>query len=335
MSRLAVLVLALLILPRLLSAQEAAGASGETSPEADEGAGPGLFSVALLVHAAYAGNSPWRPDWSPALPPDGFVLSSGDFRSLTLTLDSESYTLRRNGGGFFEEFPLLLDGTLRRVQADFEPSGAIRELRINDEIPWRIEVLEYAENPCFPAPAPARVRVLREERVYFVLLVYTTRGFSETWFDAEEAGLVFWEADFIPLPGGNRLKRLERADRTGAVLGNLDYDSGGNLVEIRGPGGTYSVLYDRRGLPRYWERRPAPEVFESYTLQWDEGGFLVRVSGAAGPGAEDLVDLRYEYSLDERGNWTERRETRMFPYFGVLFPGPGLTVKRTIHYNTE
>jgi hypothetical protein len=166
-----------------------------------------------------------------------------------------------------------------------------------------------------------------------VLLTYTTRGFSETWFDAEGTGLAYWEANFIPHYDGNRLKNLEGAAGTGAVFGEWDYDSGGNLAAIREPGGTYSALYNHRGLPRYWERRPSPELFESYTLQWDERGHLVRLSGSSGPGDENLVDFRYDYSLDERGNWTERRETRMFRRFGVLFPAPGFTIKRTIIYN--
>ncbi|MDR3166304.1 MAG: hypothetical protein LBT93_00030 [Treponema sp.] len=334
MFRLAVLAVVLLILPLPLSGQERAGGSpGEIPPEEAGETGPALFSVALLVNAVYAGNFPWGPDWTPAFPPDGFILSSGNVLSITLTLDSETYTLRQNDKGFFEEFPFLLAGTLRRVRTNFDPSGAIREFLLDDEIPWRLEVLEYADNVLFPVSAPSLIRILREDTAYFVLLGYTTRGFSETWFDAEGSGLAYWEADFIPHSGGNRLKSLAGADGAGAVFGEWDYDSGGNLVEIRGPGGTYSALYNWRGLPRYWERRLLPEGFESYTLQWDEAGRLVRLSGFSGPGEKDLVDFRYDYSLDERGNWTERRETRMFRRFGVLFPGPGFTVKRTINYN--
>ncbi|MDR2102226.1 MAG: hypothetical protein LBP43_06615 [Treponema sp.] len=346
MFRLAALALVLSILSLPLSGQETAGSpSGET--------GPAFFSVALLLRTVYAGDFPWKPDWTAALPPDGFALppekafssgqalsvgktlSSGQALSLTLVLDTETYTLRRNGQGFFEEFPFPVNGTLRGVRTDFDPSGAVREFLLDDEIPWRIEALEYTGSVLFPVSVPSLMRVFREDAVYFVLLAYTIRGFSETWFDAGGSGLAYWEANFIPHYGGSRLKNLEGADGTGAVFGEWDYDSGGNLVEIRGPRGTYSALYDRRGLPRYWERRPSPEGFEAYTLQWDEGGRLVRLSGFSGPGDENLVDFRYDYSLDEQGNWTERREIRMFPRFGILFPGPGITVKRTINYNDE
>lgn len=339
MSRPAVLALLLLILSPLLSGQEAGQSPGlypgELPPEKAGEAGFVFRSVALLVNAVYAGTFPWRPDWTADFPPDGFVLSSGEAASITLTVDSAAYTLRRNPEGFFEEFPFPLDGTLRGIQTDLDLSGAVRSFRIDGEIPSLIEVLEYTESPFFPVPVPARARVLQEEAVSFVVLAYNGRGFSETWFDAEGGGLAFWEGDFIFLEGENRPRNLEGADPEGALLGEWDYDSGGNLTAIRGAEGTYSALYDRRGFPRYWKRRISPEAFESYTLQWDEGGLLVRLSGFSGPGDGDLIDFRYEYTLDERGNWTERREIRMFRHLGVLFPGPGFTVKRTIDYNTD
>jgi hypothetical protein len=336
MSRPAFLALLLLILSPLLPAQDAGESAGKPPPEeGGEEAGFGFLPVALLVNAVYAGTFPWRPDWTPGFPPDGFVLSSGAASSITLTVDSADYTLRRNAGGFLEEFPFPLDGTLRGVQADLDSLGALRGFRIGGEIPSVIEVLEYSGSPFFPVPVPARARVLREERVSFVVLAYKPGGFSETWFDAEGGGLAFWEADFIFLDGENLPRRLEGADPEGALLGEWDYDSGGNLTAIREAEGIYSALYNRRGFPRYWERRISPEAFESYTLQWDEGGLLVRLSGFSGPGDGDRIDFRYEYTLDERGNWTERRETRMFRHLGYLFPGPGFTVKRVINYNTS
>ncbi|MDR2103066.1 MAG: hypothetical protein LBP42_03065, partial [Treponema sp.] len=151
----------------------------------------------------------------------------------------------------------------------------------------------------------------------------------------EGSALAYFAADFIEVHDQNRLKHLEGAGGDGALLKDWDYDSGGNFTAIRGSGSVYSALYDRRGLPRYWKRRPSAETFESLTLQWDERGFLVRISGVSGAEDEEPVDFRYEYSLDERGNWTERREIRMLRRFGVFFPGPGFTVKRLITYNAD
>jgi hypothetical protein len=336
MSRSAVLAFVLLISSSFLAAQD----SGELSPEKAGETGFGFCSVALLVNALYAGTFPWQPDWPPAFPPDGFVLAAGRAASLTLTLDSVAYTLRRDERGFLEEFPFPLDGTLRGVRAELDSSGLVREFRIDGEVPVLIEVLEYAEDPLFPVPVPSRTRIFRGEEVCFAVLAYKGRGFSETWFDAEGGGLAFWEADFILLGRESRPRRLEGTVPDGGIFEEWDYDSGGNTTALRFRGNpdaeeAYSALYNQRGLPRYWERWPSPELPESYVLQWDEGGLLVRLSGSSGPGEGDLVDLRYEYTLDERGNWTERREIRMLPHFGVLFPAPGVTVKRIIDYNTN
>ncbi|MDR3139404.1 MAG: hypothetical protein LBT95_06990 [Treponema sp.] len=316
-----------------LSGQEGPAGKREEPPVPLEKAG--FFPVVPLMEAVYAGRLPWGPDWVPHFPPDGFSLPSSEASALTLTVDNETYSLVRNEQGFLKEFPLFLEGAVRGVQTELEPSGAIRGFRIGGEIPWDIEVLAYTESPFFPAPVPSRLRIFREGEFYFVFLSYAARTISETWFDAEGRGVTYFSADFIELPDQNRLKRLEGIGGDEAFLKDWDYDSGGNFVAIQGSGGVYSALYDWRGLPRYWKRRPAPEIFESLTLQWDERGFLVRMSGIPGAENTDPVDFRYEYSLDERGNWTERREIRMLGRFGLYFPSPGFTVKRIITYNAD
>ncbi|MCL2320427.1 MAG: hypothetical protein FWC45_10105, partial [Treponema sp.] len=112
---------------------------------------------------------------------------------------------------------------------------------------------------------------------------------------------------------------------------------------IAGPGGLFGVLYYREDLPRYWERLPRTgmaggtkdrEGAGNFSLQWDEEGSLVRISyRTASPGTfESPVEYRYDYTLDERGNWIERREIRMIRRLGLLVPLPGITFTRVLEY---
>jgi hypothetical protein len=93
------------------------------------------------------------------------------------------------------------------------------------------------------------------------------------------------------------------------------------------------VHFYREDLPRYWERRPVSEADEAgnFSLQWDEANFLVRIRGEP-ENSGSFVDYRYEYELDEKGNWIERRETRMIRAFDLLVPSPGITIKRVLEY---
>jgi hypothetical protein len=79
----------------------------------------------------------------------------------------------------------------------------------------------------------------------------------------------------------------------------------------------------------------APELWLS--LQWDERGLLVRLSGGGPAGEEgstaaEFLESRYDYTLDARENWTERRERKMARRFGALAAGPGPVIKRVIQY---
>ncbi|MDR1899310.1 MAG: hypothetical protein LBQ55_04820 [Treponema sp.] len=67
-------------------------------------------------------------------------------------------------------------------------------------------------------------------------------------------------------------------------------------------------------------------------FQWDERGFLVRVTGTSG---EDTVEYRYEYETDDRGNWTVRREIEMVRRAGLLVPVFRQELRRGIEYAEE
>jgi hypothetical protein len=88
------------------------------------------------------------------------------------------------------------------------------------------------------------------------------------------------------------------------------YNNEGLISRMEEAGLTLSALYTERKMPRYLERPVVggpelPDGIETaagrYNFQWDEAGRLVRLSG-------NSLDCRYEYTLDSRGNWTERRE---------------------------
>jgi hypothetical protein len=74
------------------------------------------------------------------------------------------------------------------------------------------------------------------------------------------------------------------------------------------------------------------EQARAYVFQWDEKGFLVRLLGRAGGEAQDSIDSRYEYTLDEKGNWIERREINMIRRLGLLVPVQGAALKRNLEY---
>jgi YD repeat-containing protein len=175
------------------------------------------------------------------------------------------------------------------------------------------------------------------------------RGASETWYDPAGNAL------FIIITEHSAGKSLRLSFQDGAAEippaeTSYYYDSTGALTGISSPGGEWSVLYDALGRPRYWERRPAAGASSApaaggrtvpggsggspgnYTFQWDERGLLVRFYGGPPGETENGIDCRYEYTLDERGNWIERREIRMIPRSGRLIPVPGRTLRRHIDY---
>ena len=293
-----------------------------------------------LLEAAGGADLSWRPHWPPETPPDAFTLPGG-VSSLTLELDGGEYRVRAADGAP-AEFPVYFEGRWRPGTLSPGPGGGPGTLRVAAEVPLEIVFLEYDADA-----GPLLARVTRGDTVYFTVLYRGSGGISETWYDQDGKALAFVDSRSDP---GGPVRRRTFVDLSTGVEEETrrDYDGAGNITEISSPGGNFSALYDRRGRPRYWERRVPAEAEspgdpaapgegeggtrESYVLQWDQRGFLVRMTGTAG---EEPVDYRYEYTLDERGNWTERREIRMIRRFGLLTPVPGPVVKRIIEYGPD
>jgi hypothetical protein len=342
---------------------------GQEDAAPDDDGVSGLFPLGLLLDAAVSGESPWRPDWPAAMPPDGFALSAGQAAAITLILpagyldaapgndtsgdasngaetagttgDGEEnaaveYRLVRDGAGRFLEFPFFIDGVLYQGTAEYKGATA-GKIALDDpaaqdpgESPenslWEFEFLEYRQED------PVLARINHNGTWSFVAPEYQETRTHETWYDAEGRAQGFFSLEYRLEDGAKRLVSTEnRSDQPEAVL-TYRYNSAGRISAIGAPEAEYTALYNAEARPRYWER---PEG--SYTLQWDEQGFLVRLTGVvqdktgADAGIQQL-DIRYEYTLDQRGNWIERRETSFVRRFDRLVPGSNAAIYRVINY---
>jgi hypothetical protein len=337
-----------------------------------EDAAPGegvsdLFSLGILLDAAVSGESPWRPDWPAAMPPDGFTLAAGQARTLTLILPAGyldkapgggaatsddaatetaeegdegavvEYRLVRDRAGRFLEFPFFIDGALYQGTVEYDGGAPARKITLDkpaapdsgeapENSPWEFELLEYRQGD------PVLARVNHNGAWSFVAPEYQETRTLETWYDAEGRALGFFALEYRLEDGVKRLVSTDRRsdDQPGAVLA-YRYNSLGRISAVAAPEGDYAALYTAAARPRYWER---PEG--NYTLQWDEQGFLVRLTGVVqGAGAEAegrQIDIRYEYTLDGRGNWIERRETAFVRRFDRLVPESNAAIRRVINY---
>jgi hypothetical protein len=309
-------VLAAFVLISPLGAQEAA-----------------LFPLSLVLEAAeYA--SLWRPDWPVDFPPDAFKVGSGFLAGASVEGEG-SFSYSAGPGGRAGAFPFMLNGRMVQAAIDYGPSMEILKIVISGETPeipddpsdesladnaWEMEVMEYFDS------RPMVLRVRRGDAWYFISLSRGGNRIMETWYDEE--GNMLGAYDFSLGEVGNeaRIRNL-RYYSDNETLTEFHYDSRLLVSECSGPYGAYKALFYREDLPRYWERRPSGEGQESgsYTLQWDEAGFLRRITGGE-------IDCRYEYTLDVMGNWIERREIRMTRRLGLLAPSPGTTWKRVLEY---
>ncbi|MDR0597599.1 MAG: hypothetical protein LBG14_03740 [Treponema sp.] len=323
-----------------------------------EDAGPDsdLFPLSLLLDTLVSGEIPWSPDWPAAMPPDGFSLAAGRAAALTLVLpagyldaapgdgatgtaedgtDGEAaaeYRLIRNAAGLLLEFPFFVNGILYQAAAEYGDAGpgAAGKITLDNPAapdPWVFEFLEYRQG------APALARISHGGAWYFAAPEYLETRTNETWYDAEGLAQGFFALEYRLQNGARRLASTDRrSDQDEAVLA-YDYNSAGRVSGISAPEGEYAALYNAAARPRYWER-PG----NAYTLQWDEKGFLIRLTGVSlgepGIAAEEPreIDIRYEYTLDERGNWIERRETSFVRRFGRLVPDSTGAIRRIINY---
>jgi YD repeat-containing protein len=284
------------------------------------------------------------------MPADAFF-ASGNWSGLSLSGPDTELALARNEDGFLSSFPFFYGGNFFPVTTRFDDRGLPAGFTVTSETPLGIDFLENGD------PLPALVRVTGGETFYFVLIRYTDSLVLETWYDQEGGVLGVYSYRYEIIAGERRLTAAVLRSDGGEVPEEYAYDSLGNISAIRSPEGIFSALYTGgpRGVcPRYWRipgaaaEKPAPvegppesgtdPAFDPglsaafITLQWDEEGLLVRLSGETGTSGEERTDRRYGYSRDERGNWTERRELSLIRRFGYLVPEEELVFERRIEY---
>jgi len=347
-----------------LTAQEAS--KTEKPPEA------GIFPLTLVLEeaerAAYSGGGRladiWQPDWPLDLPPDAFKVHSGELSGVTITGEGCSIDLHFDETGRVVDFPLMLNGGIVQISIVYGDGGEIQKMTLvfpalNDSggagsntgsgtsagettgatETWNLEFLEYSDS------FPVLVRGSCGDKWYFIILAGGGDEASETWYDGIGNFVGAYSFSFTGIGEKRRIREVRNSgsqDNGSSDKESPDkesdieryYDSRGFLTETSGPNGLYRVLYYLKDLPRYWERRPGlmndagkndAAGAGNFSLQWDENGFLVRLSG-------DPADYRYEYTLDEKGNWVERREIRMIRRSGLLVPSPGVTFTRVLEY---
>jgi hypothetical protein len=256
--------------------------------------------------------------------------------------DSGELRAARDQNGSPLDFPFFFQGDFVQVHADFEETLGIRSLTIDEPpISWSIDFPEGDD------PALRIARISRGDDFFFGAIQETSTGDVpggiETWYDRDGNPLAVFTFRFTR--DGQGILRVQSYGAGEETTEEQYWDSFGNTSGIVSGKGVFSAAYAGEGRPRYWERRipadfdgeedPPPDFRQFYTFQWDERGLLVRLTGTPGPEEEDAVDFRYEYTLDERGNWIERREIRMIPRFGMLVPGPGSLITRRIEYEVE
>jgi hypothetical protein len=296
---------------------------------------PGIFSVALILEKAEVpAQGVWQPDWPFELPLDAF--SAGDFYRCSLEGEGYSISYRLGVEGRLEEFPFMLKGGIVQVRFFYRGLSGheIREISLvspSGEALWNLEILEYRNS------YPYIVRGTNGEAWFFI---YFSRGINdiyETWYDQEGVYLGAYALSLAETGKNFRTWAVrEYSNPLSIEVTEYFYDSRLFITEILSFSGFYKVFYYRENLPRYWERLPRTGETEISTglfyLQWDEGGFLARISCLTEPGEGGFAESRYEYTLDERGNWIERREIRMIRQLGLLVPTQGTVYKRVLGY---
>ena len=312
-----------------------------------------FFSMGLILDALEFANTSyyiWQPDWPLELPPDAFRVS-GDVRKITVETEDFSYNIELDLYGRMEAFPLMLNSSMVQIQISYmnNPGGLnspmeISEIRVFfDEETWVLEVLELKDiHPIFPS-YPSLLRVFREGSWFFINFFRGGNRLIETWFDIEGEAVGVYGYSLITVGDHLRIRSVRDHFSSYEFL-EYDYNSRGLVSSISGSPGSFSALYYRDDLPRYWERapsehipadedmEPSPVWYGSYSYQWDEQDTLLRLTGETFLNEPVYTEHRYEYTLDERGNWIERRETRMLTNMGLLIPSAGTTVRRNLEY---
>jgi hypothetical protein len=305
---------------------------------------PAGLSVTALVEAAEGLSLDWRPDWPLSAPPDLFyTLPESGAAGITVTFEppengfaeqepaaGESVAGETVAGeiagveisaewqnGRLVRFPVFRDSSFIQAKAEYDASGTLTGITGED---LEMAILAYDEGG-----RPVTVRIKTEGAYFFAAVEYVPDRITETWYDENGSPRNVLYAgktgDSVSITYGENGAEAETT--------KFFFNSYGSVSEIRSPEGSWSARYERRGFPRYLERNLGNGP-ERYSFQWDEAGRLTRLSGLTEDGRS--ADSRFEYDLDDRGNWIVRRELTMTNISGRLFPGPGAVVKRRIQY---
>jgi len=277
----------------------------------------------------------WQPDWPFYIAPDAFRVNYGEVKSITIsgdvlgagTEEETEIVFRFNSRFQAEEFPFLLNNEIVRISVNYshEEPFHIEEMHIAaSSSTWELSFLEYRNS------YPYLIRVFREGFWYFVSFGRGVSGLLETWYDEEGNPLAVFGYSLINISGSFRINQIYNYF-SGGTERQYHYNSYNLVSFLFSPDGIYDILYYREGLPRYWDRQPFnfdDEWMGLYSFQWDGEDNLVRVHGGN-------TDHRYEYVFDERGNWIERRETRMILMNGLLIPQSGNVLTRILEYEGD
>ena len=346
-----------------LYSQESASApeSGAESEHASDDSGLASMPVIALLDAASGKSLDWRPDWPLFIPPDLFHAAGTSLITVTIapgvsaskddkgeTVNKAGETSTENTGqeqaaeisysaewneGIPVRFPVFTGSSFVQGKAEYSMYGVSR-ITLGDAPDLDVEILDRdGEN------RPVLVRLFADGAYFFSALEYGGGGVTETRYDS--AGLPL---QVISSGGSGETLSIQYSltNGNGGTEGNaaaearkLFFNAQGRVSGIESPEGNWSALYERRNLPRYLEWKPAvsgenaPEEAVNYRFQWDENSRLVRLTGKSPHGESDS---RYEYRLDNRGNWIERREIRMMNLAGRLFPVSGPMITRELRY---
>ena len=308
-----------------------------------------FFPMALILDALEFANTLnyiWQPDWPLELPPDAFSVKTGDVKKITVETEDFSYSFQLDSYDRIEAIPVMLNSSLVQIHISYidNPIGDNSPMEISeiqvffDEEPWVLEVLEHRDlHPMFPS-YPSLLRVFHEGSWYFISLFRGGDRFIETWYDVEGEAVAVYGFSLITVANDLRIRSL-RDHFSPLENMEIDYSSRGLVSSISGFQGSFNALYYRDNIPRYRELYPAYEDRDSspagpgsYSYQWDEHDTLLRLTGESYYRESVYTEHRYEYTLDERGNWIERHETRMLSNMGLLIPSPGTIIRRNLEY---
>jgi len=321
------------------------------SPNEDKPTDGYIFPLAFVLEWAEYAADGWKPDWPLEIPPDAFKVLSGEISSCEIICDDFSLSYKIDQEGKALIFPFIINGKIAQAALAYTEASELSEIAItfpSGDDPWNLEFLEYRNT--FPYLVRAYCGGTEggaEGSWYFIYYSWGVSEILETWYD--ENGKTVGIYGFTLAEVGKKPRIRAAKDYSDPENGTeFFFDSRELVTGVSEPAGFFNVLYFRENSPRYWERRPvagdtgdgnadintaldATLFGGNFTFQWDELGLLRRLSGEDENNGQ-LLDCRYEYTLDEMGNWIERRETRRIRELGFLVPAPGTTIRRILEY---